>query len=73
MKQDYVPSILIKLHSTSDFRWVWFDTCRILKFVYSENALQMIKNRNTEKTTTPELYVSLNFMHKFNNYSLLNQ
>lgn len=50
MNQDYIPYILIKVHSTINFRSVWFHTCRILKLVYSENACQMIKSRNTEKT-----------------------
>lgn len=50
----YIPYIIIRLHSTISFRWVQFNTCKILKSLYSENALQMIKGRNTEKT--PNLY-----------------
>lgn len=46
----YIPYIIIRLHSTISFRWVQFNTCKILKSLYSENALQMIKGRNTEKT-----------------------
>lgn len=72
-KREYIIYLfIIRFHSTSSFRWVQFNTCKILKSLYSENALQIIKSRNTEKKKPKPLPRNNNFtlsvtilMHKF--------